>query len=73
MVQFIFSLSNVPVFDKAHLWQSVTLLAFMRCFSSVNIVLLHSYEFYHIYKHIQDTKIVFFFFLKESFRDTIWN
>lgn len=55
MVQFIFSLSNVPVFDKAHLWQSVTLLASMRCFSSVSIVLLHRYEFYHIYKHIQDT------------------
>lgn len=55
MVQFIFLLSNVSVFDEAHLWQSVTLLASMGCFSSVNIVLLHSYEFYHIYVHIQDT------------------
>ena len=76
MVQFIFPLSNVSVFDEAHLWQSVTFLASMGYFPSVNIVPLHSYvnliTFIYIYKTF--SKIVFIFFsLKESFRDTIWN
>lgn len=64
MVQFTFSLSNVSVFDEAHLWQSVTFLASMGCFPSVNIVPLHSYmnliTFIYIYKTFSKIYIYFF-------------